>query len=156
MSSFFFGLFGVSWDKVDAKIEREYPEVEFIEGAELASLYLTDQQPIVIDVREADEFAVSHLQQALHLETGAAISAQVPDKTTPIVVYCSVGYRSAAVAAQLSELGYSNVRNLRHSIFAWAEQGRALTDGEAATSKVHPFNRIWGRLVDRTLHAYQP
>ncbi len=156
MSSFFFGLFGVSWEKVDAKIDREFPQVQFIENTELDSLYRTGQQPIVVDVREAEEYAVSHLRDAVHLESGVAIAEQFPDKTAAIVVYCSVGYRSAAVAEQLAELGYGNVRNLRHSIFDWAERGLALTNGQTETSKVHPFNRIWGRLVSKELHAYQP
>ena len=156
MSSLFFGLFGVSWDRVDRKIENEFPDVTFISADELQALYESDEVPFVVDVREAEEFAVSHLQHAKNLETGTSIATQVRDKATPIVVYCSVGYRSAAVAEELMALGYSNVRNLHHSIFDWAEKGLSLRNAEGETDKVHPFNRIWGRLVNKQLHAYRP
>jgi 3-mercaptopyruvate sulfurtransferase SseA len=70
------------------------------------------------------------------------------------VVYCSVGYRSAIVAAQLQALGYSNVLNLRHSIFEWAEKGYPLLNEAGDTNKVHPYNRAWGALIDASYHFY--
>ena len=155
MSSFL-SLFGVSWDSIDKKIDDEFPDISFIEGEELQVIANDDDRPVIIDVREAKEFAVSHLTDALHIESALAIAQALPDKETPIVVYCSVGYRSAGVAAELESLGYSSARNLRHSIFAWAEQQRPLTDGQGSTTSVHPYNRIWGSLVSRSLHAYEP
>ena len=149
------GFFGISWGSVDKKIDREFPDVEFISTDELAAQQQTGNSPVIIDVREQEEFVVSHLQSALNLESGAAVAEQFPDKQTPIVVYCSVGYRSAAVADELTTLGYTNVRNLRHSIFAWADQGLPLINAKGSTDKVHPFNRIWGRLVDKDLHDYE-
>ena len=156
MSSFFFGLFGVSWDGVDEKIDDEFPAVQFIEIDELEALYAEGIEPHIIDVRAPNEFAVSHLQTALNLETATEIANAVPDKNTEIVVYCSVGYRSAGVAAELQALGYSNVKNLKHSIFAWASQGLPMVDKQGNTHLVHPYNRIWGRLVPSSLHSYEP
>lgn len=157
VSSFFFGLFGVDWESVDQKIDREFPGTTFVSTADLSHQLQTEQiAPVIVDVRESEEFAVSHLPGALNLQTGDAIASQLPVKETPIVVYCSVGYRSAEVAARLQELGYSNVRNLRHSIFEWAENGLPLQNSQGTTRKVHPFNRAWGSLVDSELHAYEP
>ncbi len=155
MSSFF-ALFGVSWEAIDEKIANEYPSVSHLEGADLHSLYAGTDIPQIIDVRTAEEFAVSHLIGARNMETADAIATAIPDSGTPVIVYCSVGYRSAGVAEDLENLGYSNVKNLRHSIFSWAEQGFPLVDEHGATSFVHPYNRIWGTLVSRSLHAYQP
>ena len=149
------GFFGVSWASVDKKIDREFPGVDFISTEELTAQQQSGNAPVLIDVRKQEEYAVSHLQNALHLESGAAVAEQFPDKQTPIVVYCSVGYRSAAVADELAALGYTNVRNLRHSIFAWADQGLPLINARGSTDKVHPFNRIWGRLVNKDLHDYE-
>ena len=157
VSSFFFGLFGVDWESVDQKIDREFPGISFVSTTELNQQIQTQQTvPVIIDVRESNEFAVSHLPGALNVQTGDAIASQLPEKETPIVVYCSVGYRSAEVAARLQELGYANVRNLRHSIFEWAEKGLPLQNQGGTTRKVHPFNRAWGSLVDSELHAYDP
>ena len=156
MSSFFLGLFGVSWNGIDKKIDDEYPLISFIESAELEELYRDGAVPIVVDVRTEDEFAVSHLSGAIRIETADAIAEVLTDKDAPIVVYCSVGYRSAGVAAELEKLGYGNVKNLRHSIFAWADQGRPLVSEHGDTDYVHPFNRVWGSLISRPLHAYKP
>lgn len=150
LSSLFFGLFGVSWDAVDRKIDREFPQVDFISAEEL----LVESDVQLFDVREGDEYEVSHLQGAANVTTGAEIATLVADKSTEIVVYCSVGYRSARVAEELSQLGFTNVRNLRHSIFEWAEKGYPMIDSQGDADKIHPFNRAWGALIDPSLHQY--
>lgn len=99
---------------------------------------------------------MSHIPKAHNLQSAEAIAAAFPDYAEPIVVYCSVGYRSAAVAEELASLGYTNVKNLRHSIFEWAERGYVLENAAGSTSKVHPYNRAWGTLVPNELHAYSP
>ncbi len=154
LATMLLGFFGISWGSVDRKIDREFPEVRFISSAELVQQQRAAAPPVIIDVRERDEFAVSHLQDSLNLETSQSIAEQFPDKDTSIVVYCSVGYRSAAVADELATLGYTNIRNLHHSIFAWADQGLPMVNAGGRTEKVHPFNRAWGRLVNRELHDY--
>ena len=116
----------------------------------------SDERPLLIDVREADEFNVSHLPGALHLQTGQAIAELVRDTEAPIVVYCSVGYRSAGVADELQALGYSNVLNLQHSIFEWANRDLPLLNGAGETDLVHPFNRAWGTLLDESLRSFTP
>ena len=160
ISSFFFGLFGVSWESVDDKIRREFPSVKSVSTDQLRSRYEEAGEilPLVIDVREVDEFGVSHLGDALNLETAQAIVNMVAQrglgKETEIVVYCSVGYRSAVVAADLQELGFTRVFNLEHSLFDWANKGYPMIDSNGSTDKVHPFNRAWSVLVDDSLHAY--
>ena len=160
ISSFFFGLFGVSWESVDDKIRREFPSVKSVSTDQLRSRYEEAGEilSLVIDVREVDEFGVSHLGDALNLETAQAIVNMVAQrglgKETEIVVYRSVGYRSAAVAADLQELGFTRVFNLEHSLFDWANKGYPMIDSSGSTDKVHPFNRAWSVLVDDSLHAY--
>lgn len=164
VSSFFFGLFGVNWESVDEKIEREFPGVEFVSSDTLIRQYGESGQtpvedsrlPIIIDVREAEEFRVSHLQYALNLKTGQSVAQVITDKDTAIIVYCSVGYRSAGVAAELESLGYTRVLNLRHSIFEWASKDYPMINQTGDTDKVHPFSRAWGALVEQSLHSYSP
>ena len=156
VSAFFFGLFGIDWESIDRKIEDEFPMVDFISTDSLQGLYAQRilDFPVIVDVREAEEFRISHLPEALHLETSEEVAAQIPDRATPIIVYCSVGYRSAAVAARLEELGYTNVRNLRHSIFEWANKDLPMVNASGDTDRVHPFNRVWGSLVAEPLRQY--
>lgn len=157
ISSFIFGLFGVDWESVDKKIDQEFPNIEFVSTAALVQEYQSGDSafPLIIDVREQEEFQVSHLQDALNLKTGASISQLYPDKDAAIVVYCSVGYRSAGVAEELQQLGYTNVLNLRHSIFEWANKGYRMVNGAGETEKAHPFNSAWGALLDKPLRSYK-
>ena len=160
VSSFFFGLFGVSWKSVDEKIEREFPGVQTVSTDVLLMRYEAADAtlPIIIDVREIGEFRVSHLDEALHLESAEAIFNVLADrglsKDTEIILYCSVGYRSASVAADLKERGFTQVLNLEHSLFEWANKGYPMTSSSGSTDKVHPFNKAWSVLVDEALHAY--
>ena len=51
-----------------------------------------------IDVREDDEWQEGHIPGAIHVPRGhleSRIEAAVPDKSTPLIVYCAVGNRSA-------------------------------------------------------------
>ncbi len=160
LTSFFFGLFGVSWESVDEKIEREFPQVQMVSIETLRTRYTASSRdlPLIIDVRESDEFGVSHLNEALNIESAESISKFVEqqglDKDAEIIVYCSVGYRSAGIAAELQKNGFTKVLNLEHSLFEWANNGYPMINAAGPTDKVHPFNKAWSVLVDESLHAY--
>lgn len=100
---------------MNQKIDSEYPRVNFISTDQLR-INQQSESPFlhVFDVRESEEFAVSHLSGALNYSESSSIAGMVTNKNTAIVVYCSVGYRSAAVADELATLGFTNVRNLKH------------------------------------------
>lgn len=87
---------------------------------------------ILLDVREESEFAKDHLPGALHLGKGIIerdIEATVPDKHTPLVLYCGGGYRSALAADNLQKMGYDNVLSMDGGIRGWREKGYPLTSG---------------------------
>jgi len=78
----------------------------------------------LIDVREADEWALVHLPEAelipLSQFQQQATQALAPDET--IVLYCHHGMRSARAQAFLKAQGYEKVINLTGGIDAWAVQ----------------------------------
>ncbi len=78
----------------------------------------------LIDVREADEWAIAKLPQAelvpLSQFQQLATEKLSPDET--IVLYCHHGMRSARAQAYLQTHGYGNVINLTGGIDAWAVQ----------------------------------
>ncbi|MGH7937844.1 MAG: rhodanese-like domain-containing protein, partial [Bryobacteraceae bacterium] len=77
-------------------------------------------------------------------------------KDATIVTYCSVGYRSAGMARRLHAAGFTRVQNLEGSIFEWANEHRPLVhDGKAAT-QVHPYDALWGRLLQPEVRAPLP
>jgi len=70
---------------------------------------------IIIDVREADEFARSHVEGAINVPHGS-INETSPElagipKDTPLVVYCQSGGRAAVATNNLGNLGYTTVTN---------------------------------------------
>ncbi len=140
----FFAWPGVTWPAIKARIAKEFPNVKSISTADLAT---AKAKPVLLDVRTAAEFAVSHLPGAQRVDPDAKTIALPRD--TPIVTYCSVGYRSAKLAQRLQEAGFTNVRNLDGSIFQWANEGRAIEPG----TKVHPYDKKWGVLLDAARRA---
>lgn len=142
----------VGWDAMLTLVRTRFPKVAQLSTAELDA-WLQDPKrakPQVLDAREPAEFAVSHLAGAIRVSpdaTAKEILASV-DAGRPIVVYCSVGYRSSRLAARLLEAGRKDVSNLEGSIFTWANEGRPLVAGAGkATRLVHPFDRVYGRLL---------
>jgi molybdopterin/thiamine biosynthesis adenylyltransferase/rhodanese-related sulfurtransferase len=83
-------------------------------------------KPALIDVREADELQAGLLPGAIPIPRGyleLRIEEKVPDKASPVVVYCAAGIRSAFAARTLAELGYTDVASLRGGFNRWSDQG---------------------------------
>ncbi len=115
-------------------------------------------QPLLVDVRTEDEFAVSHLSGARRLDPSAASlpPGWTASKAVPIVFYCSVGYRSSQMVERLNAKGWTNAVNLEGSIFEWANEGRPIVAGGRPVHAVHPYNTTFGKLLRpelRTLPA---
>lgn len=112
---------------------------------------------LLLDARESKEFAVSHLAHALHVGYDHFKLSAVPDsipKDRPVVVYCSVGYRSEKVAEQLRAAGYTQVSNLYGGIFEWVNQGNSVVDSRGATKRVHAYSRTWGVWLTKGKKVY--
>ena len=136
-------------DSIKREIRDEFPDVRRVSTEELASWMVAP--PVLLDVRAAEEYDVSHVHGAvLAPKLTAAIEALAGvEKDHPIVVYCSVGYRSSALAEKLQKKGYTNVFNLEGSIFKWANEDRPVFAGGVRVYQVHPYNHRWGTLLDR-------
>ena len=63
---------------------------------------------VLLDVREANEFAAGHIPGSINLPLSAIDTAEtlIPDFDTPIFAYCLVGSRSARAVTRLHALGY--------------------------------------------------
>jgi len=144
----------MTWDFIDRKIHKDFPNAQEIETDYFARIVANGSEYRLFDVREAKEFAVSHIEFAENLKTADAIAEAEPDKNAFIVTYCSVGYRSGKVASDLRTLGYAKVYNLKGSIFEWANSGKPVYLEGKETEFVHPFDEKWGTLLDKKLHRY--
>lgn len=106
---------------------------------------------LILDAREKNEYEVSHLPNAVYIgydKFEKNVLKNIPSDT-PIVVYCSIGYRSEKIGEKLQKLGFKNVYNLYGSIFEWVNQGNQVVDNQGITTKkVHTYNRNWSKWVD--------
>jgi molybdopterin/thiamine biosynthesis adenylyltransferase/rhodanese-related sulfurtransferase len=83
-------------------------------------------EPVVVDVREQDEWDEGHIAGAVHVPRGhleSRIERLAPDATQPVIVYCSAGNRSAFAAKTLAELGYDDVVSLAGGFTDWKRNG---------------------------------
>lgn len=143
------------WAGIKQWVRDSFPGVPAIGVADLRRL-LADPDgphPVLLDVRTPAEFAVSHLRGAISAPTEAEALAALDGAPSdaPVVVYCSVGYRSAAMTEILRDEGFTEARNLEGSIFEWANDGLPVYRDGREVREVHPFDERWGRLLDREL-----
>ncbi|MCB0833707.1 MAG: rhodanese-like domain-containing protein [Bacteroidetes bacterium] len=119
--------------------------VVHIHADSLADL-MAKERLVLLDTRSKEEFAVSHLKDARLVAYDSFEAARIVsiDKATPIIVYCSVGYRSSVVAEKLIAAGYTNVRNLYGGIFAWVNDSLPVYKDGQVTEDVHPYDAYWG------------
>lgn len=76
--------------------------------------------PLIVDVREPDEYASGHIAGALSIPLRSVPDrlAEIP-RDKPVVVYCRSGHRSGLALAFLEQQGYTNVTSLVGGIQSW-------------------------------------
>ena len=93
---------------------------------------------LVIDVREAEEFARGHLPGARSVPRGLLEAAADPAypgcdarlsraAACEILLYCNTGARSALAAATLLDMGFEAVHSLAGGTKLWLAEGYELT-----------------------------
>lgn len=96
----------------NALVNDAKSRIKEVQAAELPALL--DSHPAIklIDTREESEFAAGHVAGATWMGKGVIerdIEAAVPDKATPLYLYCGGGFRSALAADALQKMGYTEV-----------------------------------------------
>ena len=111
--------------QLDAAHERA-PQID---TADLVAQLKAQPETVVIDVRTPAELALSgHIDAPRFANIARGwlefqVEAAVPDKATPVVVYCGVSQRSPLAADMLIKFGYKNVKNYRDGFFNWKRAG---------------------------------
>ena len=144
---------------VHEKAAVRYSTVQQISVQELAASHGQETQaPLIFDVREKSEHAVSHLAGAIQVKpeiTAADFMRKFGGRFRgrTVIVYCSVGVRSMRLAARIQvatkAAGAKATYNLAGGIFNWHNQSRPLMSKSGWTERVHPYNWRWSRLVKR-------
>ena len=105
-----------------SQIKAEIDEVDPVRAREL----IESGDPLIVDVREQDEWDEGHVPGAIHIPRGhleSRIEAAATDRSQPILLYCSGGNRSAFAAKTLQELGYDEPVSLAGGFTDWKRNG---------------------------------
>ena len=145
------------WGKVRESLREKFSDTAHIDGEMLARWIENpvNQQPVILDIRSRADFSTSHLPRAKNVsaaEIPAALGSDVKTDS-PIVVYCTVGLDSAAVASSLNRRGFKRVQYLDGGIFLWANDGRPLVGENGPATKVNPGNSPHASLLKTGLHT---
>ena len=121
-------------------LKHDVPEIS------VDSLNKINNAVLFLDARETEEFNVSHLKNAkwVGYKNFTINTLQNINKSKPIVVYCSVGYRSEKITEKLIAAGFTNVQNLYGGIFEWKNENNIVVDKIGTTNNVHAFSKTWG------------
>jgi molybdopterin/thiamine biosynthesis adenylyltransferase/rhodanese-related sulfurtransferase len=106
-------------------LQQVRAEISEIDATDARALIETET-PLVLDVREQNEWDEGHIPGAVHIPRGnleSRIERAAPDPARPVLIYCSVGNRSAFAAKTLSELGYEEITSLAGGFTDWKRNG---------------------------------
>lgn len=95
-----------------------------------ATLMINREDAIVVDVRDQNEYAQGHIPNAKHIPI-AALEKRADDlgkfKSSPIILCCAAGNRSAGALGTLRKQGFEKVYNLQGGISAWQQAGQPVS-----------------------------
>ncbi|MSO94175.1 MAG: molybdopterin-synthase adenylyltransferase MoeB [Thermoleophilia bacterium] len=117
-------------------LTRTKDEIDEVSSPDVHLRVAAGDPPVLLDVREQDEWDEGHLPGAVHVSRGnleARIEAVVPDRSREVVVYCAGGARSAFATKSLSDLGYENVASMAGGFAEWKHNGYAFETPHALT-----------------------
>ena len=111
-----------------AIVQQAQAHIKRVNIEQYKKLRETHPDVMLIDVREAEEWAQGHAAGAIHISKGLIerdIEAKVADKEALVVLYCHSGARSALAAENLMRMGYTNVYSLDGGFAAYSAAGLA-------------------------------
>lgn len=94
------------------------------------------QADVIIDVREADEYANGHIPGAIHIPRGLLEfkldnDPSLSARDLKIVLYCKTSGRAALAAKSLKDMGYLHVQSISGGFDAWLSNGNGIVKPES-------------------------
>ncbi len=134
--------------KIEAMYEEfqpDFPDAEEIDVEGFLKLQARGEV-LLVDVREHDERAISTIPGSISKEAFEEIADDLAD--VPVVVHCTIGYRSARYVESLKARGV-HAYNLKGSILSWVHAGQPVVDLEGnETKRVHVYGKRWDLLPE--------
>jgi rhodanese-related sulfurtransferase len=117
---------------LDAMIENVRANPDLTIDLKSAHGLWETQAPLVLDVRESDEYRQSHVEGAVNIplhELAARVPELPADRQAHILTVCERGNISLPAVLLLTSLGYQSVRSVSGGTSAWQEMGYATESG---------------------------
>ncbi len=152
-----FSIMVQSQDSLDQLLKKY--NTENIPYISVATLKKSQNQVLLLDAREQNEYKVSHIKNAKLVGYDnfklATVTNQKISKNDTIVVYCSLGVRSEDIAERLKTAGFLNVYNLYGGIFEWKNKDNAVINSKGEiTEKVHVYSKQWQKWLIKGQKVY--
>jgi adenylyltransferase/sulfurtransferase len=112
----------ITSDRLIAQVKQGIKEIDVHQ----LQRRLDDGDTVVIDIREFDEYAQGTIPGSYHVPRGhleLRIENVVPNRNTPIALYCAGGVRSVLGARSLQEMGYTDVVSVAGGFGGWKNAG---------------------------------
>lgn len=109
--------------------ERNFMAVKEITVEQLSALRASGEPHVLIDVREASEYASANLGAKLVPLSGLGQNVDEIPREGRVIIHCRTGARSGRAIEYLQTLGYVNLENLKGGITAWHRMGGEITSG---------------------------
>ncbi|MBE7177952.1 MAG: rhodanese-like domain-containing protein [Mucilaginibacter polytrichastri] len=106
----------------------------------------------ILDAREEEEFAVSHLKNARNIGYIWFDMRRIYDIPLDgeVVIYCTAGWRSERIAERLQKAGYTHIYNLYGGIFEWINEGYPVYRSNGTqTTEIHTYTASLAHWVNR-------
>jgi hydroxyacylglutathione hydrolase len=111
----------VTWAEAGGKVVRALSMTTDELAARIAG---DDAPPLVIDVRQASEYAAGHVPGSVHIDGGRlpdVLDTMPVDR--PIAAICERGYRSSVAASLLRRAGFTNIVTVSGGVATWKAAG---------------------------------
>lgn len=98
-------------------------------NATAATQLINRRGAVVVDIRDAAEFAKGHLPQAKSAplaDIAARAASLAKDKAAPIILVSQTGQGSSKAQSALKQAGYSEIYTLEGGVAAWQQAGLPL------------------------------
>jgi rhodanese-related sulfurtransferase len=118
-------LFFISFTSAAGQVPDSL-KFKLLRPVEFQQACISEQKAVLIDVREFFEYRKTRIKGALNIPSSGKLSssADTLDKSKPLFLYCTSGFRSKRVAKFFCANGFTSVYSLDGGIIAWKKEGK--------------------------------
>jgi phage shock protein E len=107
-------------------VTGEYRTLSIDEFADIVENHADDYEIINVHIPYAGE--VTNTDASIPYNDLTALMSAIPDKNTPVILYCRSGNMSQQASTALIQQGYTQVWDVPGGMIAWQSSGRELID----------------------------